>query len=135
MPDVRELFPDLEKAKRVKRGHQPKMVFSTPPSFVQVIPKLAPTVMDSLVRTVNSHGNIVEMQRYILRNNNRFGYLCFKTANIALSGCRSYADLQRVFDALAADVKWQTSWQRLTEYVASHCTSPSYVTRVRQLQA
>lgn len=133
MSDVRVLFPELEKNQRVKRGHAPKKVWNAAPSFEQLIAKLAPTVVDTLVRTVNSHGNLVEMQRYILKSGNKFGYLCFKTSTISLSTCKSYQDLQVVYNGLVQAIKWASSLEKCKEYVAGHCTSPAYVSRVKAL--
>jgi len=133
MSDVRVLFPGLEKPRRVRRGHAPKMVWHAPPSFDQLVSKLAPTVTDSLVRTVNSHGNMVEMQRYILKSGNKYGYLCFKTSTVPLPTCKSYQDLQVVFNGLVQAIRWCPSLAACKDYVASHCTSPVYVNRVKAL--
>lgn len=134
MANVREVFPGLEKKRRVKRGQAPKLVWNKSPSLDQVIPKLATALVDSLIRTVNSHGTQVEMQRYVFRSGAKFGYLCFKTSDVLLDRCKSYAEFQKVFDTLENSVKWAPSFEKLVAYVAGHCTSPSYVIRVRQLR-
>jgi|SRR6185436_1331565 len=134
MPNVREVFPGLEKLRRVKRGRQPQTMWTHAPSLETVIPKLATNIVDSHVKTSETNGVVTEMRRYVLRSGNRFGYLCIKTANIALATCKSYSDFQRVVDSLEQSIKWSNSLPRLIEYVTAHCTSPSYINRVSQLQ-
>jgi hypothetical protein len=41
--------------------------------------------------------------------------------------------LQVVFNGLVQAIKWSSSLEKCKEYVAGHCTSPSYVNRVRDL--
>lgn len=135
MPNVREVFPNLEKLRRAARGHKPKMSWTKSPSFEQVIAKLAPSIFDSNIKTVNSHGSQIEMQRYILRNGNNFGYLCFKTSGVLLDRCKSYDELQRVVNGLEQSINWSNGLARLVDYVSGHCTSPTYINRVRQLRA
>lgn len=132
MPNVREVFPGLEKSRRVKRGLPHQLSWDKAPAIDQVIPKLAPVIVDSHMKVMDATTH-TEMRRYILRNGNRFGYLCFKTSNILLDRCRSYNDFQKIFDSLEQSIRWLPTFAGLVEYVAQRSTSPSYTARIRQL--
>ena len=127
MPNVRELFPNLQKMRRSKRGTSPLLSWTKAPTFEQVVQKLATTVLDTNIKQIVSAGRANEMQRFILRKGPRFGYLCFKTSNVQLAACKSYDDLQVVFDYLDNSINWSGNKNNLLTYVTEHCTSPSYV--------
>lgn len=134
MANVREVFPTIEKLRRVQRGHLPKKVWNKAPTLDVIVSKMF-TVVDSHIKTVNAVGAApVELRRYILRNKTNFGYLCIKTANYHFDRCQSVADFQKAYDTLEAQIKWSNSLATAQAYVAAHCTSPSYVERVRKIR-
>lgn len=134
MPSVRELFPECEKRQRVQRGYEPRRAWKSPPLMDNFITKLASEVMDSHQKESIVQGRAVEMRRIIFKERNRFGYLCIKPAMITIGQCRSYDDLHRLYESTRGTINWSNSWELCQQYVADHCTSPSYVARIRQLR-
>ncbi len=134
MPSVRELFPECEKRQRVQRGQEPRRAWKSPPLMDSFVAKLATEVLDSHRRESVVQGRPVEMRRLIVKERNRYGYLCFKTGAINLTQCRSYDDLHRVYESVRETIKWSNTLAECQSYVADHCTSPAYVTRIRQLR-
>jgi hypothetical protein len=134
MPSVRELFPECEKRKRVRRGYAAQKEWSAPPLMNNFIAKLSTDVLDSHTKESIVQGRAVEMRRMIIKERNRFGYLCFKPGTINLAQVRSYDGLHQVYKSVRGTINWSNTWADCQQYVAAHCTSPAYVARVRQLR-
>ncbi len=135
MADVRNVFPNLEKICRSKRGKPPAKSWSKPPPIDSIISAMCTSVLDYHLKEMKGpDGNIVELKRYILRSGSSFGYLCFKSSNVLFSNCRSYAELQKHFNALEHTIVWEKSLDKIVLYVANHCTSPAYIERIKKIK-
>lgn len=134
MIDVRRVFSDCEKRRRVQRGLAATVVWAKAPDIDQVVTKLATAVLDSFIKNTTVEGRPTELRRYLLRTGNKFGYLCIKSSNTGIAQCRSFDTLQEQMNILEGSVKWCNSFAALVEYVRNHCTSPAYVTRISQLR-
>lgn len=132
--NVREAFPTLEKPQRVKRGHLPKIGWSRPPTIDVFSNKMFEGAVDSFIRNETSRGVSNEVRRYILKRNNRYGYLCFKPLTIGLNECKSYGDLQRVADTLEQSIKWHPSLDNLIDSVLGFATSAVYRNHLQTLK-
>jgi hypothetical protein len=131
MANVREVFPNLERLRRVRRGAKPQKAWTKAPPFVQVAAKLAPMILDTQVRQINNGG---ELHRLLLRAGNNFGYVLLKPSNYALEKCRSYDEFQRVFSSMEGEIRWERNFQDLLGWLERNCTSPSYVERVKKVR-
>lgn len=131
MANVREMFPNLERLRRVKRGAKPQKAWTKAPSFAQVLAKIAPTVLDTQVRQTDKGG---EMHRLLLRSGNNFGYVLLKPVNYPLDRCKGYDEFQKVVTNMEHEIRWETSFQGLVSWLERHCTSPSYVERVKKVR-
>lgn len=134
MPSIRELFPECEKNRRVMRGYAPDKTWRSPPPMDTFMPKVATEVLDTHRKDSVVAGRNIEMRRMIVRENGRYGYLCIKTGTINLSACRSYNDLQHMYNTVREQIKWSNSWASCQTYINDHCTAPSYKTRISQLR-
>ena len=128
--NVKETFPSQEKLRRTRRGASPAKTWNKAPTFDQIVEKLS-TVFDKQVKPNNN----AEMKRYLFKATaNKFGYLCLKTSDYQLDRCKSYDDFQNLVNKLEASIIWKTSFPSLLEHISAHCTSPNYVTYVRNLK-
>lgn len=131
MANVREVFPNLEKLHRVRRGAKPQKAWTKAPPFAQVVAKLAPTVLDNQTRKSDSG----EMCRLLVQSGANFGYVLLKPGKLALDKCRSYEEFQTVFSYMEGEIRWENSFNNLLYWLERNCTSPSYVERVKSVRA
>lgn len=135
MANVRELFPTLERFRRVRRGSRPQKAWTKAPSFEQLAGKLAPTILDTHARAQTVPGRPpTELRRLLLRSGNRFGYACLKSQDFPVERCKTYDDLQAVFSNMEKTIRWCNTYAQLIEWLGNHCTSPAYVERAKKVR-
>ncbi len=127
--NLMDLFPNLQKKKRVSRGQKFVLGWCRINPNIEELAKKAMlgTIFNYSILEENSGGRIRNIHRILIKSSDgRFGYICFKPENFDTTRCRSYNELFSVISNLESNIRWYASFPSLVRERVARCSNAIY---------